>query len=66
MKKKKQYRKFEAETMGMPPLTMTLVNIPEPDPGKKHFGQQNPMTKKMLFKETDVIARIIDHLKSKE
>lgn len=64
--KQKEYRKFEAEVMGMPPLTMALADIPEPDPGKKQIGQEKAMPQKMLFRKSDIVNRIIAHLKAKE
>jgi len=32
MKKKDVPRKFESQTLGLPPLTMVLANVPTPDP----------------------------------
>jgi len=66
VKKEKEYRKFEAEVIGMPPLSMALVDIPEPDPGKAEFGQEKAMPQKMIFRNSDIVNRIIAHLKAKE
>ena len=64
--KEKKYRKFEANVIGTPPLSMVLVDIPEPDPGKKEFGRKNLSNKeKHLFQDFDLVTRLIDHFVKK-
>ncbi len=64
--KKKKYRKFEANVIGTPPLSMILADIPEPDPGKKDFGRKKLSNrKKNLFQDSDLVTRLIEHLAKK-
>ncbi len=64
--KKKKKRKFEASVIAMPPLAMTLVDIPEPDPGKKDFRRKKVAnTQKFLFEDSDLVTRLIEHLAKK-
>ncbi|MCP4139759.1 MAG: hypothetical protein GY755_05620 [Chloroflexi bacterium] len=64
--KEKKYRKFEANVVGTPPLSMVLADIPEPDPGKKDFGQKEAIKrKKYLFQSSDLVSRLIDHFVKK-
>ncbi|MBT3336894.1 MAG: hypothetical protein HN855_01665 [Anaerolineae bacterium] len=67
MKKKEEFRKFNSDVIAMPPLTMALFDIPEPDPGKKDFRKEplSPHTN-ILFQRSDLVMRLIDHLKVKE
>ena len=64
--KEKKYRKFEANVIGTPPLSMVLVDIPEPDPGKKEFGRNKVNNrKKHLFQDSDLVTRLIEYLAKK-
>ncbi|NOY98572.1 MAG: hypothetical protein GXP40_05115 [Chloroflexi bacterium] len=65
MSEPKQPRKFEAETLGLPPLKMVLGNIPVPDPGRKSQRTQRSTAQKLLGK-SDAVLRLIDHLVNKE
>jgi hypothetical protein len=51
-------RKFEAETLGLPPIRMVLVDVPEPDVIKPRKSP-TPPNRKM---ET-AIHKLIHHLK---
>ncbi len=66
-KKKEEFRTFNADVIAMPPLTMALVDIPEPDPGKKDFRKE-PLIhpENLLFQRSDLVMRLIEHLKTKE
>ena len=66
MKKEKEYRKFAADVIGTPPLTMLLANIPEPNPGKKNFRPKRSSAREFLFQDSDLVLRLIEHLAKKE
>ena len=62
MKKKNEPRRFESETLGMPPLKMVLVNTDE----IRREGQTKARTLRKLGKNTKyrtVIEKLINHLK---
>lgn len=61
--KKKEYRKFEADTLDLSAFTMVLADIPSPDPDKKDFRKRQMMdSRKVLFKDTDFVQRLIERL----
>ncbi len=61
--KKKEYRKFEAETLNISAFSMVLADIPSPDPDKKDFRKRQMMdSRKVLFKDTDFVQRLIESL----
>ncbi|RLD06335.1 MAG: hypothetical protein DRI32_02770 [Chloroflexi bacterium] len=62
-KTEKEYRKFEANAIAMPPLTMVLVDIPEPDPD---FKKKQLAARKVFFKESDLLERLIAHMAKPE
>ncbi len=67
MKKKEEFRKFNADVIAMPPLTMALADIPEPDPGKKNFRKEPLVhSESFLFPKSDLVMRLIAHLNTKE
>ena len=66
MEKEKEYRKFEADVIGVPPLTMVLVDIPEPDPGVKIFRKKQIAARKVFFQNTDLLQRLIEHMAKQE
>ncbi len=62
-KKKTEYRKFEANVFSISSFTMVLSDIPAPDPRKKDFRKKQMMdARKVLFKETDFVQRLIERL----
>ena len=61
MKTKKELRKFEFESIGMPPLKMVLGNIPAPDPGKG-AARKGELASERPLKKSDAVLRLIDHL----
>jgi len=61
--KKKEYRVFESDTLKLSAFTMVLADIPSPDPDKKDFRKKQMMdARKVLFKDTDFVQRVIRHL----
>ena len=57
-----EYHKFEANLIGVFPLTL-IMDIPEPDPIKKILKQKEMMvSRNNLFQETDCLQRIIERL----
>ena len=64
--KEKEYRKFEAEVLGMPPLRMVLFDIPAPDPDLKSFKKKQLDARKVFFKESDLLDRLIAHMAKPE
>lgn len=65
-KTEKEYRKFEANAIAMPPLAMVLVDIPEPDPDMKNFKKKQLAARKVFFKESDLLERLIAHMAKPE
>ena len=65
-KTKKEYRKFEANLIAMPPLRMVLADIPEPDPGNKNFRTEQVNARKVLLQDSDLLQRLIKHMAKKE
>jgi len=62
MKKKNEPRRFESETLGLPPLKMVLVNTD----AIRREGQKKARTLRSLGKNQKyraVIEKLIDHLK---
>jgi len=67
VRKEKEYRKFAADTFGMPLFTMTLLDIPEPDPGKENFRKAEMMNaRKELLQDNDLISRLMERLGNQE
>ncbi len=67
VRKEKEYRKFAADTYGMPLFTMALLDIPEPDPGKKDFRKKE-MTeaRKFLRRDVNLVPRLMKYLDKQE
>ncbi len=62
MKKKNEPRRFESETLGLPPLKMVLVNTDE----IRREGQKKTRTLRSLGKTAKyrtVVEKLIKHLK---
>ena len=66
MKKEQVFRKLDTEVIGMPPITMVLRDIPEPDPGRKNFKKEVINARKLLFQDSDMIHRLIDRINNKD
>ena len=65
--KKKEYRKFEADILGISSFNLVLADIPSPDPAKKDFRKNQMMDeRKVLFKDTDFVQRLIERLALQE
>ena len=65
-KKDKDYKKFEANAIAMPPLKMVLADIPEPDPGVKNFRKKQIAARKAFLKNPDLLQRLINHMAKKD
>ena len=65
-KTEKEYRKFEAEVIAMPPLRLVLSDIPEPDPKVKAFRSKQMMARKIFLQNSDTLQRLIEHMAIKE
>ena len=65
-KTEKKYRKFEANLIAMPPLAMVLADIPTPDPDIKNFKKKQLDARRVLFKESDLLERLIAHMAKPE
>ncbi len=67
VKRAKEYRKFQAEALGMAAFTLVLTDVPEPDPGVKIFRKKEMMNaRKSLLQESDLVPRLINRLGKKE
>lgn len=66
MKKEQGFRKLNSEVIGMPPITMVLRDIPEPDPGKMNFKKEVIKARKLLFQDSDTVLRLIDRFNKKD
>jgi len=64
--KEREYRKFKADVIAMPPLRMVLADIPEPDPGVKKFRNKQIAARKTFLQNPDLLQRLIDHIEKKE
>ncbi len=63
--KNEKTRKFEVESLGLPPLKMVLGNVPAPDPIKETAWKGNFASRRPLQK-SDAVLRLIDHLIKKK
>jgi len=66
MKKEQEFRKLDTGVLGMPPITMVLRDIPEPDPGKVNFKKEATYARKLLFQNSDIVHRLIDRINKKD
>ncbi len=67
VKRAKEYRKFQAEALGMDAFALVLTDVPEPDPGVKNFRRKEMMNaRKSLLQESDLVPRLINRLGKKE
>jgi len=65
-KTEKEYRKFEADVLAMPPLAMVLADIPKPDPDLKIFREKKIAARKHFFQNNDLLERLIEHMAKPE
>ena len=56
-KEKKTPRKFEAETLGLLPLSMTLIDVPKPDPAY-HLSPEMEVQNRL--ERSEMILRLIE------
>lgn len=61
-KEKKTPRKFKAETLGLPPLSMVLTNLPSPDP-ENRLPPKTELQKRL--ERSDTILRLIEFFATK-
>ena len=67
IKKTKEYRKFEADAFSLSSFAIALADIPAPDPDKKEFRKNQMMdARKVLFKDTDFVQKLIERLTLQE
>ncbi|MBC8336101.1 MAG: hypothetical protein HQ525_10710 [Anaerolineae bacterium] len=66
MKKDQEFRKMDTDVMGLPPITMVLSDIPEPIPGELNFRKVSNNARKLLFQDSDMVHRLIDHIIKKD
>ena len=64
MKENDTFREFNSE-VGMLPLELVLVDIPEPDPGKLDFRKESGDWQITLFRQPGIVTRLIEHLNLK-
>lgn len=60
MKENETFREFDSE-VEMLPLELILVDIPEPDPGKLNFRNEEDEPQLKLFRQPGFLTRLIEH-----
>ena len=62
MKKKKEFRKFATDVIGISPPNMVLLDNPKSGPSKKNFKRKQDNSRKNLPKNPDLVLRLIKYL----
>ena len=60
MKENETFREFNSE-VELLPLELILVDIPEPDPGKLNFRNEENEPQFTLFRQPEIVTRLIEH-----
>ena len=66
MKKKKEFRKFATDVIGISPPNMVLLDSSKSGPNKKNFKRKQDNSRKSLPQNPDLVLRLIKYLSKKE
>ncbi len=66
MKKKKEFRKFATDVIGISPPNMVLLDSSKSDPSKENFKRKQDHSRKSLPQNPDLVLRLIKYLSKKE